>query len=78
VRHLANEGYIPDRYRLLSDECGWSAALGVEWRISDSSIKTDLETSVASRRLTGFMSRYLVCAVLLWLVEITFLIAGRR
>ena len=68
VRHLATEGFIPDRYRWFSDECG-----GVEWLIEDCSVNTDSDDSAARRRASAFMVRLFVCASLLWLVQVTFL-----
>jgi hypothetical protein len=77
VRHLANEGFIPNRFRWFSDDgSGW--ALGVEWRIEDFSGETDLEGSGASRSARAFMIRLLVYASLLWLMELTFLFFRSR
>ena len=72
VRHLANEGFIADRYRSYSDD--WGGATGIEWVIEGASIQTDVEGSKPQRRADAFMMRLVIYSFLLWLIQITFLL----
>jgi len=71
VRHLANEGFIADRYRSYSDECG---APGIEWVIEGASIHTEVKETKPHSRADAFMMRLVIYSFLLWLIQITFLL----
>jgi len=77
VRHLAAEGFIPDRYRWFSGDCEEPSS-GIDWHVEDCSLKNDSQTSVQQRRTSAFMIRLLVCASILWLIEVTFLFLRNR
>jgi hypothetical protein len=72
VRHLAAEGFIPDCYRWFSGDYN-EASSGIEWCVEDCSVKNNLKTIVTQPRASVVMIRFLICASILWLVELTFL-----
>jgi hypothetical protein len=77
VRHLVDEGFIPERYRWFSGVCD-ELLSGIEWQVEDCSVKNDSETVVPRRCANAFMTRLLTCASILWLVELTLLFLKSR
>lgn len=71
VRHLAAEGFIPDRYRWFSGDSG-DPSSGLDWCVED--CLNYSRAAVSQRRANAFMIRLLVCVSILWVVEIAFLI----
>jgi hypothetical protein len=74
VRHLANEGFIADRFGRFCEECGGLS--GIEWLV-EVPPNTDSKNARCYRHGDGFMIRFLVYGVLLWLIELTFLVLKR-
>jgi hypothetical protein len=71
VRHLAAEGFIPDRYRWFSGDCGEPSS-GLDWCVEDCYLNYS-RAVVPRRRANAFMIRLLVCVSILWMVEIALL-----
>ncbi len=76
VRHLVAEGFIPERYRWFSGERGKPSS-GLEWCVEDRSVN-DLGVVMLRSRANAFMIRLIVCASILWLVELGCLFLNRR
>jgi hypothetical protein len=76
VRHLAAEGFIPDRYRWFSGDFDETSS-GLDWCVEDCSVDNS-GTAGPRRRANGFMIRILVCASILWIVEIALLLLTSR
>jgi len=76
VRHLAAEGFIPDRYRWFSGDCD-APSSALDWCVDYCSVN-DSGAAVPRPRANGFMIRLLVCASILWMVEITLLFLRSR
>lgn len=74
VRHLANEGFIADRFRWVSEQR--AGASGIEWLV-EVPHNTDSKNSRCYRRADAFMIRLLAYGVVLWLIELTFLVLKR-
>jgi hypothetical protein len=72
VRYLAAEGFISDRYRWFSDGSDEPLS-GIEWCVEDCRPEDDLEGARARRRANAFMVRLLICASVLWGVQLAFL-----
>ena len=71
IRHLAAEGFIPDRYRWFCDSEGCSS---VKWVRDYSWLKID---SRMTFRGTRFMQRLLLCGTLLWLILMSWFLLFR-
>jgi hypothetical protein len=67
IRHLAEEGFIPDQYRMISDECG-GVARGVEWVVDDGAGRMVLDESQVARRTMAFMIGLFGFAGFVWLI----------
>jgi hypothetical protein len=76
VRHLAAEGFIPDRYRWFSGDCNEPSS-GIDWHVEDCCVN-DSGAGVPRRRANAFMVRLLVCFSILWLAELAFLLLKSR
>jgi len=77
VRHLADEGFIPDRFHWFSVECDGEAQ-GLEWQVEYALARPDWDLAGIRRRTGSFMVRLLVCSSLLWMVEVGFLLLKGR
>jgi hypothetical protein len=72
VQYLADEGFIPERYRTYQVEHGepWP---GLEWLVEKRSALLGTRGAEANRQPRAFMIRLLVYSSLLWALEMTLL-----
>jgi hypothetical protein len=77
VRYLAAEGFIPDRYRWFSHGCDEPLS-GIEWCVDDCRSRDDLEGTEPRRRANASLVRLLVCASVLWVIQLAFLFLKSR
>ena len=72
VRHLVAEGFVPESYGRRSDQPG-ELFRGIEWCIEDNSVN-DSAAELPQACATRFMIRLIVCACILWGIELACLI----
>ena len=70
VRHLADEGFIPDRYRWTP--CGLvGGPSDIEWETEITAYTGSETAGKPTRAATAFVIRLLAGALFLWLIELT-------
>jgi hypothetical protein len=72
VRHLAAEGFIPDRYCWFAGDCD-ETSLRIDWCVEEHSVRKGVGAVLPRGRATAFMIRLFVGASILWLAELAFL-----